>query len=706
MQYILKRQLVPQLNALFRAEPVPDSIVRPRFELRTDFDWVNHRWSRLSLSCLLVAAAYYTAAILSLTFRVPSTHSSIIWVPNAVLLTVFLLTPSNKWWLLILAAAPAHVLAQARDDAPFLLLLCPFLANVAQAAVAASGLRHLAEADDPCRLNTLRNMALFILIAVIGAPALVSLTAAWLFLLAGWETNYTIAAAARFLGNVVTGLVVVPLFFAVARGSLAKLNRVPTRKYGEFAVLLLGMSSVLVAISDYSGELKYVPWELYGSVPFLIWAAARYGPTGVSFTVLIVASHALFETTGGRGAFVQGSPVENLLSLEISLAVLALPLMLLSALMDEAHDNSAALTESEARFRMMANTAPVMIWLTGTEKLCTFVNKKWLDFTGGSLERELGQGWVEGLHPDDLDRFRKAFASAVDARQEFTVEYRLRRSDGEYRWVVNSGVPRFEEDRTFLGYVGSCFDNTDRKRAEAELHLERQELAHISRLTTMGELAASLAHELHQPLTAILSNAQAAQRFIAADTTDLDEIREILADIIQDNSRAAEVIRRMRSLVKKEAIELGPIELATIVRDVILLTRSDAMLHNIRVLLDVGPSLPPLRGDRVQLQQVLLNLLLNAFDAMQDCPAHQREITVRANRDGDLVEVSVADHGSGLTADALEKIFEPFYTTKRDGLGMGLAISRSIIDAHGGRIWAKNNGERGAIFAFTLPAAE
>jgi PAS domain S-box-containing protein len=353
----------------------------------------------------------------------------------------------------------------------------------------------------------------------------------------------------------------------------------------------------------------------------------------------------------------------------------------------------------------MAHTAPVMIWMTGTDKLCTFVNKKWLDFTGGTFERELGHGWTEDLHPDDLDGSVREFVNAFDRRQEFTIEYRLRRFDGEYRWVLNNGAPLFENDGTFLGYIGSCFDTTERKRAEAALDLERQELAHISRLSTMGELAASLAHELRQPLTAILSNAQAAQRFIAADSAQLDEVREILFDIIQDNSRAAEVIRRMRSLVKKEGVELLPIELPTIVQDVILLTRSDAMLHNIRVLVDVGPGLPPLRGDRVQLQQVLLNLLLNAFDAMQDCPANQREITVRAKRDGGQVEISLADHGTGLVADALEKIFEPFYTTKRDGLGMGLAISRSIIDAHGGRLWAKNNVDRGTTFGFTLPAA-
>jgi PAS domain S-box-containing protein len=689
-----------------RGESTPHSVAPSLINFRTDVDWLEHPWSRVALTGLLVAAVYYVAATLSLAFRVPSTQFAIIWVSNPILLTVFLLSPPNKWPLWILAAAPAHALAHVREAAPPLLVACAFLADIAQVGLAAYGLRYFARTDDPCRLDTLRKMAVFILIAVIGAPAVVSFSAAWLFFLWGWETNYMIAAPARFLSSVVTGFVVLPLLFAVARGSIEKFKCVPRRTYGEFAVLVLVLTSVLATTSVYSAEVKDLPWELYVSVPFLIWVAARYGPAGVSFTLLIVAGGTLFETMNGRGAFVQGSPVENLFSLEIFLAVLAVPMMLLASSIEEAHDSSAALTESEARFRKMTDTAPVMIWMIGADKLCTFVNKKWLDFRGGTLERELGHGWTEGLHPDDLGRFDDAFASSFSARQEFTIEYRLQRSDGEYRWLVNSGVPRLEDDGTFLGYLGSCVDITERKRAEAELHLERQELAHISRLSTMGELAASLAHELHQPLTAILSNAQAAQRFIAADSTDLDEVREILADIIQDNSRAAEVIRRMRSLVKKEGIELAAIELSTIIQDVILLTRTDAMLHNIRVLLDLGPGLPPVRGDRVQLQQVLLNLLLNAFDAMGNCPANQREITVRAKRDSGQVEVSVSDQGTGLTPHALERIFQPFFTTKRDGLGMGLAISRSIIEAHGGRLGAKNNVGRGATFGFILPAAE
>jgi len=220
----------------------------------------------------------------------------------------------------------------------------------------------------------------------------------------------------------------------------------------------------------------------------------------------------------------------------------------------------------------------------------------------------------------------------------------------------------------------------------------------------MGELAASLAHELNQPLTAILSNAQAAQRFLSANRVDIEEVREILHDIVEDNNRAGEVIRQMWPLVKKEELEFSSLDLASICREIVLLVHSDAVLRNVRVSLDVRPDLPYARGDKVQLQQVLLNLLLNAFDAMKDCPLAERKVLVRAESDGaGLVRISVRDRGTGLTSDKLDKIFQPFFTTKPDGLGMGLFISRSIIETHGGCLWAENNLDRGATFHFTVP---
>jgi PAS domain S-box-containing protein len=363
-----------------------------------------------------------------------------------------------------------------------------------------------------------------------------------------------------------------------------------------------------------------------------------------------------------------------------------------------------SLRESENRFHTMANTAPVMIWMSGEDKLCNFFNKGWLDFTGRTLDQELGNAWAEGVHREDLDHCLEVYVNSFDTRQEFTVEYRLRRLDGEYRWLVDTGVPRFAPDGKFLGYIGCATDITERKRTELEVVQQRAELAHIARVSTMGELAASLAHELNQPLTAILSNAQAAQRFLAANPADIEEVREILADIVQDNSRAGDVIYRMRALVKKETLQFASLDLSNVVGDVAFLLRSDAILHNIRVVLEINPDLAPVHGDRVQLQQVLLNLLLNAFDAMKDCPVDKRKITVRVEQDdARLLSVAVRDKGVGVSEDRLDKIFQPFYTTKRDGLGMGLSISRSIIEAHGGHLWVRNNADRGATFYFTLP---
>lgn len=244
-------------------------------------------------------------------------------------------------------------------------------------------------------------------------------------------------------------------------------------------------------------------------------------------------------------------------------------------------------------------------------------------------------------------------------------------------------------------------DRTDRY----ELLRNRQELVHLSRVSTLGELAGSLAHELNQPLTAILSNAQAAQRFMAARPSNLDEVREILEDLVKDNRRASEVLRKIRLLVKKGESEAALLRMDSVVADVALLVQSDAIGRGIRMTLDIPADLPCVLGDRVQLQQVLLNVLLNAFQALDGCPAQDRVVMIGAALDGSReIRIAVRDHGPGLTADKLGKLFSPYFTSKRDGLGLGLSISRSILQMHGGRIWAENNEEQGATFYFTLPA--
>jgi signal transduction histidine kinase len=273
----------------------------------------------------------------------------------------------------------------------------------------------------------------------------------------------------------------------------------------------------------------------------------------------------------------------------------------------------------------------------------------------------------------------------------------------QYQWYIIAALAIMALQAVLI--TDLLLERARHRRGETDLQRNREQLAHVTRVSTMGELAASLAHELNQPLTAILSNAQAAQRFLNAKPADLKEVDEILKDIVTDNKRAGEVIRRMRALVKREELDLAPINIVSVINDVVQLVHSDGILRNIRVEIECQDGLPSVRGDRVQLQQVVLNLLINAFDAMKEAIATERNVKVRAKTNGaGTVEVSVRDHGTGLTSNELARIFQPFYTTKREGLGMGLPISRSIIEAHGGRLWAENNADRGATFHFTVLA--
>jgi C4-dicarboxylate-specific signal transduction histidine kinase len=291
----------------------------------------------------------------------------------------------------------------------------------------------------------------------------------------------------------------------------------------------------------------------------------------------------------------------------------------------------------------------------------------------------------------------------VQRKQRQRAEQALRASGGEGWYTMAVKALRRAEG----GAVISHRDTSDRKRTELTVQRYYRELAHMARVAIMGELAASLAQELTQPLTAILSNAQAAQRFLTADPQALDGVQAILADVVEDDQRAGEVIRRLRILLSKGEVERLPLNANEMVQEVVKLLHSDATLRHMSIVRDLEPDLPPVRGDRVQLQQVLLNLMLNSFDAMADRPLGDRHMVVRTQRvDALTIQIAVQDHGSGIEAGLLERVFEPFYTTKPEGLGMGLSICRSLIEGHHGRIWAVNNPDEGATFCFTLPVED
>ena len=363
--------------------------------------------------------------------------------------------------------------------------------------------------------------------------------------------------------------------------------------------------------------------------------------------------------------------------------------------------------EKEREFlRQVIDIDPNFIFAKDREGRFTLVNQAVADAYGTTVEDLIGKTDADfNLNREEVEFFHRMDLEVIDTLKErFIPEEHLTDAQGNVRWLQTVKRPIIEKDGSANQILGASTDITERKQAESELQHNRQQLAHVTRISTMGELAASLAHELNQPLTAILSNAQAAQRFMAAKPADLEEVQEILKDIVQDDSRASEVIQRMRALVKKEEVAFAPLDLGEVIRDVARLVHSDAALLNVDVALELYPNLPTVQGDRVQLQQVVLNLLLNAFDAMRDCPVNERRVVLQAEQDGArMTKVAVRDRGPGLRGDKLDKIFQPFYTTKRDGLGMGLSISRTIIEAHGGRLWAENNPDRGATFYFTMP---
>jgi PAS domain S-box-containing protein len=363
------------------------------------------------------------------------------------------------------------------------------------------------------------------------------------------------------------------------------------------------------------------------------------------------------------------------------------------------------LRESEARFQAMADTAPVLIWMTGTDGLCNYFNKPWLEFTGRTAEQEVGTGWIQGVHPDDVKGCFEGFLPAFHAQKPFRMEYRLRRVDGEYRWIIESGIPRYTGAGEFAGYIGSNIDITDLKHAEEErerLHRLEADLAHINRVSMMGELTASLAHEIKQPIGAALMNAQACVRWLRRDTPDLAEACKNASRMINDVTCAAEIIDRVRSLYMRDTSERELLDLNGIIREMIGLLRDKANRSSISIRTELDPGLPLIPADRVQLQQVVMNLMLNGIEAMKDASGELRVTSKRA-KDGQVL-ISVSDSGIGFPVGEIEHIFEAFFTTKPQGTGMGLSISRRIIESHGGRLWAASNSGRGATFQLTLPS--
>jgi len=365
------------------------------------------------------------------------------------------------------------------------------------------------------------------------------------------------------------------------------------------------------------------------------------------------------------------------------------------------------LRESEERMTLAAEAAGFGVWMWSIPGNQVWGSERWLRLFEFSSDAAISFEMImQRIHPDDRERVEREVRRALDDRANYAGEYRVILPDGTQRWIAARGRMHSDTHGKPDRMMGAAIDVTERKQAEAEALRQRAELAHVARVSTMGELAASVAHELNQPLGAILANAEAAELFLNQNPPALDELRDILTDIRKDDERASEVIRRMRALLRKHELELQPLEINSVVEDVLQVVSGDAALRNMAISADLAPGLPKTLGDRIHLQQVLLNLILNAMDAMAGEPRERRRVSLRTRLSTDgLVEIAVVDSGHGIAPDKLSHVFEPFYTTKPSGMGMGLSISRTIIAAHHGRITAENNSTGGATFRVTLPAA-
>ena len=376
----------------------------------------------------------------------------------------------------------------------------------------------------------------------------------------------------------------------------------------------------------------------------------------------------------------------------------------LSVDIDEAKRAEEALRESEARARSALDGIAGLVAILAPNGEIETVNRQVLEYFGRSLEEIKNWETNDAVHPEDLPHMLEVFKKAMASGIPFQHELRQRRFDGEYRWFENRGVPiRDDSGRIVRSYV-LLTDIEDRKRALAQLEQMQSDFAHMNRVSMMGELAAELSHEITQPIASARNNARAAQNFLDKQSPDLSEVREALSCVVGDTDRAGEMIDRIRDHMKKAPPRKAQFDLNEAINEVIVLGRSAIIKNRVSVQTRLSEGLFPVHGDRVQLQQVILNLLLNALEAMDSVEAEPRELLISTEQDHGGVLVAVRDSGPGLDPPHLERVFDAFYTTKSSGMGMGLSICRSIIEAHGGRLWAEANEPRGAVFQFTLPA--
>lgn len=365
------------------------------------------------------------------------------------------------------------------------------------------------------------------------------------------------------------------------------------------------------------------------------------------------------------------------------------------------------LREREGKFHQIADNIQEIFWMVDAiTKQAIYVNPAFEQITGRTCAslQEAPLSYREIIHPEDRARVLNHLDEALKTGK-FVEELRITRPDGIIRWVAAQGFPIRDEQGNIFRLAGVVQDITERKRAEVALQELQAELARLIRIATMGELTASIAHEINQPLTAVVTNGSASLRWLALQPPNLVEAQEAMTRTIKEANRASEVIGRIRALLQKASPQMEHLDVNEAIRNVLALTSNELVRGGVTVRTELAADLPAVPGDRVQVQQVMLNLIMNAIDAMSAVTDRPRKLLIRSATHPDGLLIQVRDSGTGIDPEHADRVFEPFFTTKPQGIGIGLSIGRSIVEAHGGRLWATPGSSYGTVFQFTLPKA-
>ena len=640
---------------------------------------------------ILVFLGYYLGSKLGFLLTFHPHPVSVLWPPNSILLAALVLTPVRTWWFLLLAALPAHCLSQIQSNVPPLMILCYFISNSCEALTGAGFLRWLCCGS--VRFDSVRCVSYFCVFGGIVGPFLSSFLDAGFVTLNQWGSGgYWEIWRIRFFSNVLTALTFVPVIISWFTPRNTVRPRGNQWHYLEAALVFGGLVATCVAALYYEPPFAK-PVILYGPLPFLLWAALRFGARGSATAILTISCLAIWSAAHGHGPFTAESPEENALAIQLFLIVMAIPFLYLAAVIEERG-------KAEERFTKAFRCGPDAMWLArAKDGMLLDVNEQWEKIFGHRRAEAIGRTTTDlGMWVSPYDRARMVAQTAHGGPlRDF--ELTLRNKAGTaLRVLLSADVVELAGETCLIIILR---DMTDRQRAEEAT----RDLTHAARLAAVGELTASIAHELNQPLSAIASNAAAGRRFLSHGSPDQEMLQELLRDVGSDARRAGEIIHGLHHLVRKKEGIRRLISLNEIVGEVTRLLHSDFVGRNASVRTDLAPDLPKVEADPIQIQQILLNLLLNSLEAMESTPAPNRSVNISTNVEGEFVRMSVRDHGIGLPQMNPEQIFEHFYSTKPEGMGMGLTIVRSILDGHKGDLKAENTDD-GACFSFRLPIAK